>query len=371
MFKEVDVDGNGLLDPEELKQLTSKLGLDLTEDQVTKVMAEIDADGSGEVDFEEFFDWYVDQKDKKGGLLDSAGEGLKGFFTGMSSATNTPTKEQRRIELHEEARAVFDSIDQDGNGELDLQELKELAEALGVKLDDASAQEAMATMDADGSGEVDFDEFIEWFVENKDKKGGLFGGLKTSSGLFGGAGSKLEGGYATEGATVGGVTPHTCILQWRVGGQSASPPIEFQVQQGGMLGAWNAAGVFDLASVRECERGEGWHQCEVGGLAAGKRYQFRIRVRGEEGWGGFSKGFTGYTEEQSAGDAAAEAKHPMLALLVAATEDNETPIPPETMESLIKAVTDHPLLTEVKLQMMDFVLKMMDDLLEMMDFLLK
>ena len=53
MFGEVDVDGNGLLDPEELKQLTSKLGLDLTEDQVTKVMGEIDADGSGEVDFEE------------------------------------------------------------------------------------------------------------------------------------------------------------------------------------------------------------------------------------------------------------------------------------------------------------------------------
>ena len=206
----------------------------------------------------------------------------------------------------------------------------------------------MATMDADGSGEVDFEEFFDWFVENKDKKGGLFGGLKTLSGpgLFVGAG-KAECAYVTEGATVAGVTPHTCILQWRVGGQSASPPAEFHVEQsGGMLGSWNDAGTFDLASVSECERGEGWHQCEVGGLAAGKRYQFRIRVRGEEGWGGYSKGFTGYTEEQSAEDAAAEAKQPLLALLLAATEDNETPIPPETMDSILRAVTDHPLLTE-------------------------
>ena len=53
MFSAVDVDGNGLLDPEELKQLAAKLGMDLSEGQVEQVMAEIDTDGSGEVDFEE------------------------------------------------------------------------------------------------------------------------------------------------------------------------------------------------------------------------------------------------------------------------------------------------------------------------------
>ena len=47
------MDGNGLLDPEELKQLAAKLGMDLSEGQVEQVMAEIDTDGSGEVDFEE------------------------------------------------------------------------------------------------------------------------------------------------------------------------------------------------------------------------------------------------------------------------------------------------------------------------------
>ena len=55
------------------------------------VFASIDADGSGEVDFEEFFEWYVEHKDKKG-LAEGLSHGLKGFFHGITSGI-TPTKE--------------------------------------------------------------------------------------------------------------------------------------------------------------------------------------------------------------------------------------------------------------------------------------
>ena len=59
MFGELDLDGSGLLDMGEVRQLCLDLGLELTDDQYEVVMKKLDEDGSGEVDFDEFFEWYI------------------------------------------------------------------------------------------------------------------------------------------------------------------------------------------------------------------------------------------------------------------------------------------------------------------------
>jgi len=59
MFLELDADGSGMLDMDEIKQLCMDLGLDLSEDEYGMVMEKIDEDKSGECDFDEFFEWYV------------------------------------------------------------------------------------------------------------------------------------------------------------------------------------------------------------------------------------------------------------------------------------------------------------------------
>jgi hypothetical protein len=63
----------------------------------------------------------------------------------------------------EELRQLFDSIDTDGGGTLDREELAVLATKLGQALGPAELEAAMAEMDADGDGDVDFDEFQEWW----------------------------------------------------------------------------------------------------------------------------------------------------------------------------------------------------------------
>jgi len=59
MFNDLDMDASGLLDQEEVRQLVQDLGVELDDDQFAVVMSKLDGDGSGEVDFEEFFGWYV------------------------------------------------------------------------------------------------------------------------------------------------------------------------------------------------------------------------------------------------------------------------------------------------------------------------
>ena len=47
-------DGSGKIDKGELGALLASLGEELTDEELTALMKEIDADGDGEVDFEEF-----------------------------------------------------------------------------------------------------------------------------------------------------------------------------------------------------------------------------------------------------------------------------------------------------------------------------
>jgi Ca2+-binding EF-hand superfamily protein len=57
MFADFDADGSGELDYEEVRQLSRVLGLAAVDP--LEVMQGMDADGSGAVTFEEFFAWYV------------------------------------------------------------------------------------------------------------------------------------------------------------------------------------------------------------------------------------------------------------------------------------------------------------------------
>lgn len=65
------------------------------------------------------------------------------------------------------ARQWFESMDADGSGEIDEQELAELyQQARGEKLSKKQLKAAMAAMDQDGGGTVDFEEFDAWWRAN-------------------------------------------------------------------------------------------------------------------------------------------------------------------------------------------------------------
>jgi Ca2+-binding EF-hand superfamily protein len=61
LFKEADTDGSGTVDAAELKVLGDVLGLKWTRKDAVEVCKQINKDGSGNVNFEEFFDWFCSQ----------------------------------------------------------------------------------------------------------------------------------------------------------------------------------------------------------------------------------------------------------------------------------------------------------------------
>ena len=53
-FKAFDADGDGTTSKEELKKILAKFGQTLTDAELDAVMAEVDTDGDGQIDYAEF-----------------------------------------------------------------------------------------------------------------------------------------------------------------------------------------------------------------------------------------------------------------------------------------------------------------------------
>jgi hypothetical protein len=59
IFEQFDTDKNGHIDREEFVELTKKLGENFDTEQIDKYISDIDLDGNGTIEFEEFYSWWT------------------------------------------------------------------------------------------------------------------------------------------------------------------------------------------------------------------------------------------------------------------------------------------------------------------------
>ena len=128
MFDSVDDDGSEELDVNELKILCDKLGRELNDEELELAMSEMNEDGGGAVSFEEFYTWFKKVTEGDALLLE-----------------------------------VFESVDMDGTGSLDRDEVRQVLIQLGRTPSEFQLNKAMEEMDESGDNEVNFDEFRAWY----------------------------------------------------------------------------------------------------------------------------------------------------------------------------------------------------------------
>ena len=137
LFDELDVDSSGSLDVQELTDGLDRLGFDLSPGELEVLMGRLDVNHDGGLQLWEFVASLVDW----------------GFL-------------QRLPDWRAWVRTVFDRLDADGNGAIDLEELeREARRSLGA---DESASESLAAArlmlreaDANNDGQVSWEEFLE------------------------------------------------------------------------------------------------------------------------------------------------------------------------------------------------------------------
>ena len=75
VFDSIDKDGSNTLDHEEVQQAAAQLGQALTEQELSIAIYEMDKDGDGQIDFEEFVDYFRSAEGKKLEFVTLAGTG--------------------------------------------------------------------------------------------------------------------------------------------------------------------------------------------------------------------------------------------------------------------------------------------------------
>jgi len=131
-FKEAfaifDRESNGHVRVENIQSLFELLGLaESAESAARAIVAELDVDGRGSVEFEEFFDWTAAQHED--------------------------------VDTHALTRDIFNIIDRDRSEDITATELRDTLSSLGAVMSPEDIMRTVADADHDGSGTIGFHEF--------------------------------------------------------------------------------------------------------------------------------------------------------------------------------------------------------------------
>merc|ERR1711990_117980 len=132
-FDEFDKDKSGTISPEELLGVLRAMGQNPTEDELLNLVLEVDIDGNGTIEFEE-------------------------FLTMMKKKASEADEES-------DLREAFKIFDRDKDGFISMKELKKVCSMLGTMLTKEELDEFMAEADKDGNGKLDYDEFVKMLLQ--------------------------------------------------------------------------------------------------------------------------------------------------------------------------------------------------------------
>merc|ERR1711959_170162 len=127
-FDLFDSDGSGAIDASELKVAMMALGFEPTEDEIDKMVKDIDEDGNATVEFNEFMDMMEGKMSEKDQV--------------------------------EEMKKAFKLYDDDNTGKITFKNLERVAKELGEAMSAEDLQELITEADQDGDGALSEAEFI-------------------------------------------------------------------------------------------------------------------------------------------------------------------------------------------------------------------
>ncbi|XP_010528534.1 PREDICTED: calcium-binding protein CML24-like [Tarenaya hassleriana] len=145
VFQRFDKNGDGKISGDELKDVIRALSPSDPPEEAARMMEELDRDGNGFIDLDEFVAHF--QID-----VQNHGENVDGDNNGSN---NNDVKD---------LKDAFDMYDLDGNGQISARELHAVMKRLGEKCSVRDCAKMISKVDANGDGYVNFEEFKRMMI---------------------------------------------------------------------------------------------------------------------------------------------------------------------------------------------------------------
>jgi len=127
-FALFDKDGDGTISTKELGTVMNSLGQKPTPQELENMIKEVDIDGNGEIDFDEFLAMMA--------------------------------KKLKETDLEEDIREAFRVFDNKNSGTISTQELRHIMANLGEKLKDHEIDEMIMHADTNGDGVINYNDWV-------------------------------------------------------------------------------------------------------------------------------------------------------------------------------------------------------------------
>ncbi|KAK6925379.1 EF-hand domain [Dillenia turbinata] len=140
VFNRFDTNGDGKISSSELGNVLKALGSTISQEELSRMMEELDTDHNGFISLDEFAEFC------KGDVADD----------GLGSDGG-----------NQELKDAFEMYDQDKNGLISATELHLVLTRLGEKCSVEDCVRMIKSVDSDGDGKVSFDEFKKMMTNTK------------------------------------------------------------------------------------------------------------------------------------------------------------------------------------------------------------
>ena len=182
VFDHIDEDESEALSLTEVSAALEKVGSDMGQAEVEELLETMDTDGSKYVEFDEFEEWWRDHEEDRGALFGRLLRRCKadagaGALQGTDGAKTAPVLPYTKAAGKSDCRKVFERMDADGGGTLDIDEIRAMLQRVGSDLSLSDLATVVSSMDEDDSELIDYEEFEAWWKSHEEERLQLFGRL--------------------------------------------------------------------------------------------------------------------------------------------------------------------------------------------------
>jgi Ca2+-binding EF-hand superfamily protein len=173
LFREIDVDGSGTIDKQEFARAMARLGVKLTTEEIATIYERFDADDGRQLKYNDFlkligFDASSkslgDSRQRRGGLDKEIEDLIDKIRSRLTQELGTGRVVGREL------KRVFEEIDIDGSNSIDKNELARAMAKLNCKLTRDEADLIFERFDRDNSGKLDYREYLELCGRDKSDR---------------------------------------------------------------------------------------------------------------------------------------------------------------------------------------------------------